>query len=223
MLTVSGSWRRWRVLFPSAAEAAARSAHDALINAYTAPDRHYHNFAHVADCLSNLDAARDQADDPRAIEMAIWFHDAVYDPTRSDNELRSAELAAAELMKLGATSHSISRVRELILDTRHVAPPATRDGQLLVDIDLAGLAAEPHVFDANTELIRREYAHVSDADFRRGRAAFLRGLADRARIYQTTRFFDLYEARARANLARAVASLGGSGDAQSAGQNLPPR
>lgn len=207
MLTVSGSWRRWQALFPGATDAETRSSHDALINAYTAPDRHYHNFAHIADCLSKLDAARDLADDARAVELAIWFHDAVYDPTRPDNELRSAELAAGELVKLGEPPHSIARVRQLILDTRHLAPPATRDGRLLVDIDLAGLAAEPHVFDVNTASIRREYAHVPDADYRRGRAEFLRGLADRARIYHTARFFDLYETRARANLARAITLL----------------
>src|SRR4051812_48010248 len=64
----------------------------ALVTAYTAPDRHYHNLAHVRDCLRTVEAVYPYLVDPRAVDAALFFHDAVYDPTRSDNEERSADL-----------------------------------------------------------------------------------------------------------------------------------
>lgn len=206
---MEGFRTRWLSLVPRAPRDAALAVFDALVRAYEAPGRHYHNLGHIGDCLTELDAARELADDPRAVELAIWFHDAIYDATRDDNEARSAELAAGELSRLGEPDDLVGRVHGLILDTRHAAPPATPDGRLLCDIDLVGLAAPPDAFDRNTALIRQEYAHVPDAAFRRGRADFLRNLSARPRIYHTPCYFDRCERRARGNLDRAIAALAG--------------
>jgi len=67
---------------------------DALIAAYTAPGRHYHDLTHIEDCLAALAAVDNLSASERDIlTEAIWWHDVVYDATRSDNEELSAQLA----------------------------------------------------------------------------------------------------------------------------------
>jgi predicted metal-dependent HD superfamily phosphohydrolase len=66
-----------------------------LVRAHTAPDRHYHDLRHVETLLR---LAQDHAfADREAVEAAIWFHDAIYDTRRQDNEERSAEFAIERL------------------------------------------------------------------------------------------------------------------------------
>jgi predicted metal-dependent HD superfamily phosphohydrolase len=63
-----------------------------LLAAYGEPARHYHNRAHIAALLLLAQQHADEMEDAEAAELAILFHDAVYDPTRSDNEQESARL-----------------------------------------------------------------------------------------------------------------------------------
>src|SRR5439155_4146552 len=122
---------------------------------------------------------------PRAIELAIWFHDVIYDGRRQDNEERSAELADVQLKRLEIGDAFRAEVRRLILLTRHDREPADIDGKLMVDIDLASLARPAEVFNENTRLIRREYPHVAEADFARGRREMLGRFLARPRLYYT--------------------------------------
>src|SRR5580765_3934565 len=64
-----------------------------LTQAYAEPHRHYKNQQHIAECLTDFDAGRHLAQQPIAVELALWFHDAVYDPKADDNEEQSAALA----------------------------------------------------------------------------------------------------------------------------------
>jgi predicted metal-dependent HD superfamily phosphohydrolase len=170
---------------------------------YDSPPRAYHNWGHVEACLAELSHVRDRCDRPDLVEIAIWFHDAVYDPTRNDNEQRSAHAAAAA-MKASCSVEDIAVVRHLILDTRHAAEPATNDGKLIVDIDLAILGQPPAAFAAYEAAIRQEYAHVADADFAKGRAAVLRKFLDGLVIYRTGYFHKRYEEVARQNLLKSL-------------------
>jgi predicted metal-dependent HD superfamily phosphohydrolase len=175
-----------------------------LVSAYTAPDRHYHDIRHIAHCLSELDGVRHLAHNPQALEVAIWFHDVVYDGRQKDNEEQSAQVTAAALRKLGASEAFIDEVQQLILFTRHDVEPTTSDGKLMADIDLASLALAPERFDENSRRIRSEYLHVPEDLFLRGRNDMLGGLLKRPRIYYTDAFHDRYEGQARENLERAV-------------------
>lgn len=209
--------RAWRPLAARAGWAGPADAVDGagqdLIARYARPERHYHDLTHLAECLAELDTAADgpagaaACDDFVAVATALWFHDAVYDPTRSDNEAASADLAAARLATLGASPAEIARVRQLVLDTAHRADPATPDGRLIVDVDLAILGQPADRFDRYDRAIRLEYAHVPEAAYRAGRAAVLRGFLNRAAIYRTDRFAARYEVAARDNLRRALVGL----------------
>lgn len=176
---------------------------------YGEPHRRYHVLAHVTDVLAAL-ASGPPAEDPVAVRLAVWFHDAVYDPRAGDNEAASAALAARTLTGWDASKPLVRRVRGLVLATDHRRPAPAGDGDaaLLVDADLAVLAAPPDRYDAYVAAVRAEYAHVDDADWRRGRAAVLDALLARDPLYRTAAMRARGEESARANLARERAGLG---------------
>src|SRR6266545_2339808 len=151
---------RWNKLCRRLKLRNGQSVFDYLFTRYTGPDRHYHGIGHIAASLAELDAVREQCQNPDAVEMAIWFHDCVYDANRLDNEEQSAEIAEDSLAHMGASKELIRTVCDLVLATRHQAPPQTQDERVLVDIDLTPLGAPPQVFDDNGELIRQEYSHM---------------------------------------------------------------
>ena len=180
---------------------------------YREPHRHYHNGGHIDDCLARLDLAYAQVDggvdDADAVELALWFHDVIYQLGAPDNEQRSAEWFAAQ-----AAGHLpvdfIDRVAGYILDTTHREAPAAPGAKWVVDADLSGIGMDGESFGRDGDKIRREFAHLSDAEFARGQAGFLRGLLARERIYYTDFFRDLCEARARRNIQSVLAGHAGA-------------
>lgn len=177
-----------------------------LVAAYGQKHRHYHTGAHIDACLGHLDACARVLDQPHEVEFALWFHDAVYNPLSARNEQKSADWAHAFLARRCAPPEAIGRVVALVMATRHEAPTRTKDESFLVDIDLSILGAEPPVYDAFEQAIRREYRHVPAALYRVGRARLLGRFLARPRIYRNMPFTQR-EGQARDNLARAVARL----------------
>lgn len=196
----------WRRAWPGIG---ARGDGDALFEDLLArhaePQRHYHTLQHLGECLSAFDAARRLAERSHEVEMALWFHDAVYEVKRHDNEQRSADWARDALADAGVDADAAQRVHALVMATRHTAVPEGQDERLLVDIDLSILGAERPRFDEYEQQIRQEYAYVPGFLFRRKRREILKGFLARPAIYNTPHFHDALERRARENLARAVA------------------
>ena len=186
---------------------ACRATFEALIAAYSEAHRHYHGAHHIAACLALLDEVRDLAERPAEVELALWFHDAVYKTRAFDNEARSADWAERFLAEAGAAPAAAARVRAHILATRHAAEPAAGDTALTVDIDLSILGRPPADFDAFDRAIREEYAWVPGFLYRRKRAEVLQGFLDRPAIYVTPALFQRFEAPARENLQRALGRL----------------
>ena len=114
--------RRW-LAFCRRAGAAGREeeAFAELDRRYREAGRHYHTWSHVADCLRELRRARQEFGqaDAQALELAVWFHDAVYEPGRQDNEALSAELALQWASILGLAPALGKRTAGLILATAH--------------------------------------------------------------------------------------------------------
>jgi predicted metal-dependent HD superfamily phosphohydrolase len=181
-----------------------------LVRAYGEPQRHYHTLQHLRECLAHCEAAAALARRPAEVELALWFHDAVYDPQRQDNEERSADWAVRSIRAAGCDEEVAQRVRALVLATRaHQAEGDDPDTQLLLDIDLAILGASPARFAEYERQVRAEYGHVPQPRWREGRARVLGGFLARPRLYATAPFHDALEAGARANLGRALAALQG--------------
>jgi predicted metal-dependent HD superfamily phosphohydrolase len=170
---------------------------DELLAAYADPSRGYHDTRHLTEVLDRLDelAAAGEDFDRVAVVLAAWFHDGVYDG-RPAAEERSAQWAEQALPPDVA-----AEVARLVRMTEHHRPDESdRNGRALSDADLAILAAGPERYAKYVAAVRREYAHVSDADFATGRGLVLRDLLAKPALFQTRHGHDAWEATARANL-----------------------
>jgi predicted metal-dependent HD superfamily phosphohydrolase len=185
-----------------------------LLEAYRQPHRAYHTVAHIEACLYQLDGyqldvAQTQAERPAEVEMALWFHDAVYGLKAADNEAQSALWAAQALHQSGVSAVVSDRITTMILATTHDRPPETHDCALLLDIDLSILGQSPEAFAVYEQHIRTEYHWVTEKQYRAGRAAILEQFLARSTIYYTPFFQARLEAQARWNLERSIATLCG--------------
>lgn len=178
---------------------------EALLAAYREPQRYYHTLQHLEECFAGFDDLSGLALHPAEVELALWFHDAIYDTRRRDNEERSAQWARELIAPLSA--ESAGRVCGLVMATRHEAVPQGIDAQIVVDVDLSILGAPAERFDEYELQVRREYAWLPLPVYQRERRTLLEAFLARPRLFNTMEFVSRYEERARANLARALARL----------------
>ena len=185
--------------------------------AYAVPPRAYHDFHHVGEVLRHYQevAAGPGWTQPREVALAVLYHDAIYEPGRSDNETRSARFAVEQITQWQPEAGiDVQRVAHLIeLTARHGqfvpadfdGDPAPDDVRLFLDCDMAILGAGPAVFDAYDRGIAAEYRGTLPAWlFRLNRRRFLKALLARERIFLSDYFHARLDAQARANLRRAV-------------------
>lgn len=177
-----------------------------ILAAYKAPERVYHNIGHIFDCFIEFDV-RDVryrlSKDQYAVEMAIWFHDYIYNTKAHDNEERSAE-AARNFLK---DSPKADAVAELILATKHDRPPPSADAALLCDVDLRILGSDRVGYEAYAAAIRQEYAWVPSNDYAAGRIIVLKKFLERPKIFCLDVFRRLYERKARSNIKAEIKRL----------------
>ena len=198
---------RWNQLW-SAAGAVGNPTpwFEEIQRAYAEPQRQYHNQQHISECLAEFDPAKHLAKCPTAVEYALWFHDAVYDPKASDNEERSAELGRRCLESSGLTN--IARtVGDLVMATKSHDASSTSDASLMVDVDLSILGKPQVRFSEYEEQIRQEYSWVPDKVFNSRRAEVLQRFLDRNRIFTHEHFRSRYEESARYNLSHSIRRL----------------
>ncbi len=183
--------------------------------AYGAPERSYHDNAHLDEVLERFgEVAREVGwERPREVFLALVFHDVVYEPGAKDNEARSAEVAERAISDhLAGENIDVARVKELVLLTaRHGAleeADVDRDAALFCDCDMAILAAPVEAFEAYDRGIAREYQAVPAELFAAGRRRFFEGLLAAPAIYLSAWGRARFEAAARANLARVLGSEG---------------
>jgi predicted metal-dependent HD superfamily phosphohydrolase len=200
-------WQQlWRT-FGIASDKIPTSLQEEISSKYTEPHRHYHTLQHLEECLEKFAELRRQAEHPAEIELALWFHDAIYDPQRVDNERLSAEWAKASVLGVGLDDAKAQRVYGLVMATQHHNKPEGKDQNILVDCDLAILGAPPTRFKEYEQQIRAEYAFVPDAVFKTKRKEVLARFLARPTIFNTELFIACYETQARTNIDNALAQL----------------
>ncbi len=198
----------WKGLLDRLGLAQDDATFDALVAAYSGPDRAYHSLDHITHCLEELESTHLPAGRSDPIALAIWFHDAVYDWRSSTNEADSAGWADTFLGTVGAKSELAASVRELIMATcHHFDAELLGDQSLIADIDLSILGDAPDRFEKYEVGIRFEYRAVPEPIYRTKRAEVLRSFLQRPRIFATDAFHSAYESRARENLAKAIDRL----------------
>lgn len=189
-----------------------------LASIYSAPDRHYHNLDHIRTLLALAEEHAREITDGEAVEVAIWFHDAVYDTRKADNEAESAKLAK-ELLAGAAAEKRLEFIAAMIrASAKHGIPDSmqgatAKDCALFLDMDLAILGSPVGEFDVYERAVRLEYGWVADEAWVAGRRKVLRNFLARPFIYATPQFRKSHEAAARSNLTRSLARL--EGNAQS--------
>lgn len=196
--------------------ATSRTEWAALVGAWSEPHRRYHDLAHLAAVLGLVGELAGAAADPDAVRLAAWYHDAVYDPTRDDNELVSAARARAGLRGLVPEERVAEVERLVLLTATHDPTPDDANGAVLCDADLAVLAGPPDAYAAYASAVREEYGHLPDQEFTAGRIAVLERLLGLPALYRLPALAGEWTGRARANLAAELALLrarAASGDA----------
>ena len=182
-----------------------------LLLRWSESHRRYHDVVHLHDVLLALDQLADLGEAlPPAVQLAAWFHDAVYDGVAGEDERHSAALAVVELPRVGVAAGATHEVARLVLATTPGTERSTDHAAMVLgDADLAILASGPKRYAAYAAAVREEYAHVPEADFRHGRATILEGFLRAPRLYGTGAAHARWEERARLNLAGEIVELRG--------------
>ncbi len=200
--------QRWRALMRAFELADNLDTFAALQAAYAEKHRHYHSSKHIDALLGHLDQVAEQADDPKSLELAIWFHDAIYKTRAQDNEKQSAQWASRFLIDNGVSEATASTVYDLIMATVHNQPVTRSDELLIVDIDLSILGASEAHYEQFERAVRREYRWVPAFLFKKKRREILQSFLDQPRIYRFDYFYERLEQQARGNLREAIRRLG---------------
>lgn len=187
---------RWNTIMPG---------HDALfldlLDRWSEEHRHYHGCTHLLSVLESLDLLTDPAEPPRTVLLAAWFHDAVYRGIAGQDEEESARLAEERLTAAGLPEDEVAEVARLVrLTSDHRPEPGDDDGALLCDADLSVLGGEPDEYARYVAAVRKDYAHIGDADFAAGRAAVVRRLLELDPLFHTAGARELWHSAARRNL-----------------------
>lgn len=198
----AGRFEEW--LLACGAQRPGAALFEELVRLYSQKTRHYHNLEHIFHCLAGLERFAEHAERPTEVALAIWFHDAIYNPKAQDNEAQSAALARRELEGLGLSPQAIERICAHILATKdHRAEQD--DSRLVIDLDLAILAAKPERYDRFEAEIREEFKHVPGFLFRMARKKILKHFLAKEHIYALPFARERWEQAARENLRRAIA------------------
>ena len=172
-----------------------------LLAAYGAPERHYHSLQHLVNLFGQVDAFPQQ--DAVVMGLAIWFHDAVYNALRSDNEAKSAEWALAFLQETTLEPVRQARVADFIRrsqDHTQPQPPHDTDLLLFLDADLSILGAPEAAYWDYARQVRREYRLVPDLLYRPGRRKVLARLLEAPVLFHTPALREALDGPARRNL-----------------------
>ena len=170
---------------------------------YNYPQRHYHNWSHIENCLTELSEIQELID-TNTIALSIFYHDCMYKPIDPNNELRSAETAFINLLALGFSESFARNVYNHILLTTHKIPANTLSEQILLDIDLSILGKDPITFASYESNIRSEFDFIPTDDYLIGRIMLLHSFRKKDRIYLTNHFYDKYEDSAWDNLTQTI-------------------
>jgi predicted metal-dependent HD superfamily phosphohydrolase len=200
---------RWLAALHIPANPLTTAAYRDLVARYEEPHREYHNLRHLTEVLDIVDELVDEAEDPDAVRLAAWFHDAVYAPSSEiSNEEASARLAEQTLPTVGVPTARVAEAARLVrLTESHAAEDGDRNAAVLFDADLAILAAPPARYDAYAQAVRAEYREIPDEIFRPARARILDALLAAPTLYRIPSARARFEPRARANVAAEIVAL----------------
>jgi predicted metal-dependent HD superfamily phosphohydrolase len=198
---------RWRQLMTYFKISNDFKMYENITRAYTEPHRHYHTLEHINQMLNLFDLTKSTARKTEELELAIIFHDLVYEIPSTQNELMSAKITMKFLQNCGVQESVIDRIFKLILSTRHDIELHDHDQQLLSDIDLSILGQESNIFEDYESKIRKEFQYIPKDIYIKGRIKVLNHFLQKSQIYHTEYFAQNYEHRSRINIKNSIHKL----------------
>ena len=183
---------------------------------YNESQRAYHSLQHIQQLFGQFEQVKHNLHEPHIIALALFYHDVIYEPTCSDNELKSAEYAVESLtgylsaeqcqhiyaLIMMTASHQIDNWSNETKEREKYS-----DAAYLLDMDLSILGASWSQYKQYAHAVRQEYAHVSDDDYRVGRMAVLEGLLAHPTLYLTDYYYVRLEKQARKNIEHEITLL----------------
>lgn len=167
---------------------------------YSEEQRAYHNLSHIHSMLQLTKKFSEQIEQADMLQLAIWYHDIIYNPSRKDNELKSAEYAQSALSN-HLEQGMLDVLQALINSTAKHQPLVPHPvNDWLLDFDLAVLATDRQTYTEYKAAIRHEYRIYPGFLYRPGRKKILHHFLEREHIYYTELFQTHYEKIARSNL-----------------------
>jgi len=178
---------------------------------YTEEQRHYHTLVHIEDLLRQADQFESLISDKKAVDLAIIFHDIIYDPKSPTNEEDSAKLFETLLGPSGTstalarslTPELVGKVYQYIIETKKHAVLDSEDNdlRLFIDFDMSILGSDADRYLSYAAQIRKEYIHVPPDVYCTSRAQFLRNLLVQVSHIYSSKEYASFEERARSNIA----------------------
>lgn len=168
--------------------------------------RAYHNWDHILHCYINYKESKDLFLNPSTALIAILTHDIIYDPKRTDNELKSA-LYMQDVLEGNCRYDALQKIISGILATRHESCPYDHDNKLIQDIDLCIFGQEWEKFLEYDTKIHQEFSFVPEEKYVPARIAVLEYFLNRGLIYHSEYFRDKYEKNAQQNLEKKLIML----------------
>lgn len=175
--------------------------------AYSGKKRFYHTLSHLENLLNHLTVYKEQLNDYDAVLFAVFYHDAVYNVMKKDNEEKSAELAEKNMNAIGVQSASIDRCRKMILATKSHQQNADYDTNFFTDADLSVLGQDWEFYSEYCQQVRKEHSIFPDLIYNPGRKKAMMHFLKMERIYKTEAFFEKYEVNAKRNIEREIEEL----------------
>ncbi|ADY30065.1 hypothetical protein IX49_11200 [Cellulophaga lytica] len=165
---------------------------------YLSKSRHYHNLEHLDNMISELSKIQSEVNDLDCLLFAIYYHDIIYKPTKSDNEHQSALRFENRIAK--TSFNKLSKCIAQIEATKEHKLSDDNDTNILLDLDLSVLGKSTEEYKKYSENIRKEYRIYPDFMYKKGRKKVLKSILELDSIYKTDYFKQLYEKQAKKNL-----------------------
>jgi predicted metal-dependent HD superfamily phosphohydrolase len=167
---------------------------------YSKKKIHYHTLSHLDNVLNQLLEVKDKIENWDTILFTLFYHDIIYQATKSNNEEESAKLADERMKQLFVPSEIIKNCITQILATKAHLTNSNMDTNYFTDADLSVIGQSIENYTIYYKNVRKEYLIYPDLLYNPGRKKVLTHFLEMDRIYKTDYFHAKYEKQAKLNL-----------------------
>lgn len=177
---------------------------------YSNENRQYHNLEHISEMIDFIESCKDKIHNIDNVLFAVWFHDYVYNPHKTNNEELSAEAAKKFLKEINYNRDNYKTVYKMILRTANHSEfkdKDTSDLQIFLDSDIFILASDENKYSDYAAKIRKEYSYICETRYNQGRIKVLEKFMKCSKIFHFPEHQVKYDNIARQNIKNEIKFL----------------